>query len=308
MTGGYAHPLYARASEDQGKAFELPRSGGWLLRRQVSGGTDEDAAGCYPLFACRDWSGLPADLAALGEDLVTVVLVADPLGDHEGVLPEAFPHLERFKEHFIVELDRYEAPSRHHRREAHRARGMVTVERCPEPSLVLDDWNRLYGQLIERHGIEGPAAFTAESFRLQFQVPGLVTFRALHEDRTVAMALWFVQGGAAYYHLAASDPAGYETGASYALLAAAIEHFEGRVECLDLGGAPGLDDAGGHGLRDFKEGWATGSRWAYLCGRVLNEERYEALVGRAADDEGSGFFPAYRDPRGPGPRGDSSTE
>lgn len=293
------HPRYARAMENGGTAFELPRSKGWLLRRRIPGARDDDAAGCYPLFACRDWDGLPADLAELGDDLVSVVAVADPFGDHDGVLERSFPHLRRFKEHFVVDLDRLPAPSRHHRRETRRALTRVTVERCDPPLRFLDDWVGLYGQLARRHHIEGPAAFSASSFRIQFETPGLVAFRAVESGRTVAMALWFGQGPVAYYHLAASAAAGYESGASYALVWEAIEQLrEAGYECLDLGGAPGIEDAAGHGLRRFKAGWATGSRWAYVCGRVLNDTRYATLSGRrpqlASEAE---FFPAYRDPR-----------
>jgi hypothetical protein len=285
--------------EHEGTPFALPRSGGWLLRRRITGAADEDAAGCYPLFACRDWHGLPADLAELGDDLVSVVLVADPFGDHDEILAETFPHLRRFKEHFVVDLDPPPSPSRHHQREARRALRKLTLERCDPPLRYLDDWIDLYAGLARRHDIKGPAAFSRRSFRHQFETPGLVAWRAVEGNDTVAMALWFRQGPIAYYHLAASGPAGYDSGASYALVWSAIEHFrETGVEALDLGGAPGIDESEGHGLRLFKEGWATGSRWAYLCGRVFNEARYDALSGgRAQLLSQSGFFPAYRDPR-----------
>jgi Acetyltransferase (GNAT) domain len=294
---GYAHPLYARASESQGTAFKLPRSGGWLLRRVVPGRRYEDATGPYPLFACRDWAELPFDIDALGDDLVSIVLVADPFADNSDVLKRSFPHLRRFKEHFVVELSRFQGPTPHHRRDARRALREVTVERCDPPAAFLDDWLGLYRQLIERHAIEGPATFSSGSFRTQFDVPGLVVFRASQNGRTVAMALWLIQDPVAYYHLAASNQAGYRTGASYALMWHAIENFRGRVEWLDLGGVPGLSDSAAGGLRSFKEGWSTGSRWAYLCGRVLNEERYAALAARSMKPSDRTYFPAYRDPR-----------
>ena len=42
--------------------------------------------------------------------------------------------------------------------------------------------------------------------------------------------------------------------------------------------------------RRFKRGWATGTRTAHFCGRVLDPERYAQLAGAAA----TSYFPAYR--------------
>jgi hypothetical protein len=294
---GYAHPLYARASQHQGTAFELSRSGGALLRRSIPATRFQDAVGPYPLFSCRDWTELDADLQRLEGEFVSVVLVADPFGSYEGALDQAFSHRRRFKEHFIIELERYDEPSRHHRRELSRALRQVMVEPCDPPSAFLEDWNRLYAELIERHAISGAANFSADSFRLQFETPGLVALRATARGETVGMALWFVQGRVAYYHLAAANQAGYRLGASYALVWAAIERFGGLVDTIDLGGVPGLRDAASGGLRPFKQGWATGSRWAYLCGRILDPEPYAALTAGPSVAAEPAYFPAYRAPR-----------
>ena len=42
------------------------------------------------------------------------------------------------------------------------------------------------------------------------------------------------------------------------------------------------------GLSWFKSGWATATRIAYFCGRVLDRKRYEALACRGAK---TGYFP-----------------
>jgi hypothetical protein len=292
---GYLDRRYAEAVAEGASAFELPRSGGWLLRRAILGAAADDAAGPYPLFACRDWQGLPADLAELGEDLVSVVAVADPLGAPRGVLERAFPYVRRFKEHFVVDLTVPHTPTSHHRRNVRRALRKVRVEPCDPPRRYLADWLELYGGLVRRHRIEGPAAFSEASFRLQFETPGLLALRAVEDDRTVAMTLWFRHGPAAYYHLAASTDAGYRSGATYPLVWEAISRLrEDGVELIDLGGVPGVRDVADHGLRSFKAGWATETRWAHLCGRVVNEARYAALAGPLKLE--SEFFPAYRDP------------
>jgi hypothetical protein len=53
---GYAHPAYATSLAEFGRPHELIQSSGWILERAVPGTDVRDAMGCYPIFACRDWS------------------------------------------------------------------------------------------------------------------------------------------------------------------------------------------------------------------------------------------------------------
>src|SRR5438045_5100866 len=90
---GYAHPQYAASLGEYGAPRLLPRSRGWILERPIPGTDVRDAMGCYPLFACQDWSGLSDDLAEISRErsLVSVVLVTDPFGEyHEADLHAAF--------------------------------------------------------------------------------------------------------------------------------------------------------------------------------------------------------------------------
>lgn len=289
---GYASALYARSQAHAGRLRPLTGSGGWLLEREIPGAEGSDAMGCYPLFACRDWSALPDDLAACG-DLVSVVAVPDPHGEHDpALLRRAFPDLvEPFKEHFVCELGRAPAGSRHHRYYARRALRRLEVEESSDPPRHLDEWEGLYAQLVERHGLTGLHAFSRDSFAAQLSVPGAVLLRAVERGSAVAAQLWYLRRGIAYSHLAAASARGYELAASYALHAAAAVLLRDRADVLHLGGGAGrADAAGGDGLSTFKAGWATGSVTTYLVGRVLDTERYRTL----AASRGAAYFPAYR--------------
>lgn len=300
---GYRSAAYARAFAHvagMGEARELPRSGGWILVRDIPGTDRRDAMGCYPLFSCRDGSALAADLKdpdTIGRDLVALSLVTDPFCDFGGPdgLRRAFPDLVRpFKEHFVVDLavPESERVSEHHRRNARRAAQLLTVELAANTHTLLDEWHELYGHLIERHGIRGIAAFSRESFAAQLQVPGLVAFRALEGGKPVGITLWYIQGDAALYHLGAYSPAGYALRASFALFQKALEHFaQVGLRWAGLGSGAGTEGQGSDGLRRFKEGWSTGTRTAYLCGRIFDPEAYAELAGRAAPTR---YFPAYR--------------
>ena len=297
-SAGYAAHAYAESLGQFGRPIRLGGCGGSILERNVPGFSDLDGLGPYPLFACSDWAGLRADLDLLERSLVSIALVADPFGNHSrGLLEETFgDRVIPFKDHHVVDLSRPANAfvSRHHRRNARRSLNVVEVEVCPDPGAVLGDWTRLYKQLILRHGITGIAVFSETAFAKQLEVPGVVVFRAVHGGETVGMTLWYRQSEVAYYHLGAYSAKGYEVGASFAIFWTALGEFAQQgLSWLNLGGGAGLRDDGADGLVRFKRGWSTGTRIAYLCGRILQPERYRQITGAMGADS-SAYFPAYR--------------
>ncbi len=294
---GYMHPGHAESLAEFGTPRELPCCGGWLLERTIPGTDARDAMGGYPLFACRDWSGLAADLDGLEDELVSVSLVADPFGDYDqALLSECFDVVIPFKQHFVADLR--EAPeaivSKHHRNYALKALREVNVHVCPEPLELLDEWVSLYSTLKERHGITGIRAFSRTAFAKQLALPGMVALWAERQGRVAAANLFFIQGQTAYDHLTASSLEGYACRASYALKWSAMQYFRGKVRWIDWGGGAGATVDPSDGLTVFKSGWAQTTRPACFCGRILDQERYREIT-RARNLEHSRWFPAYRD-------------
>ncbi|MBS3820390.1 MAG: GNAT family N-acetyltransferase [Planctomycetes bacterium] len=294
---GYAHPAYAQSLAEFGRPITLPASGATLLCRTIRNTGRADAMAPYPLLCCPDWTALAEDMDRLASDahLLSAVAVTDPFCPlSEQQMAAAFPDLcRRFKEHHVVDLA--EEPSsfidRHHARNIRYAAKRIDVEHGAGTHDHLDGWCDLYACLVERHGIEGIARFSQESFARQFDVPGLTAFRACQGGRTVGMTLWFVQGDRAYYHLGAYSQAGYDSKASFAIFADVIEHFRrDGVRWLSLGAGAGASGDGDDGLNRFKRGWANAIRPAYLCGRVLDRSAYLALSGPGCSE----YFPAYR--------------
>lgn len=291
----YADPGYALSLYEFGVPHALPRCGGWVLERQIGGTRERDLMGPYPLFACTDWPHLVDDVEDLGDSMVSLVLVVDPLADVEASqLERAFPdRLKTLRMHFIRDLDGPVSIPAHHRRDMRRAARAVEVEICAKPIEHLDDWMGLYEGLVARHGVVGISAFSRASFCRQLALDGMIALRAVRHQRTVAMSLWLEDAPNAHYHLAASSPEGYDVGASYALVAVALEHLRERgVRRVNLGGVPGTASRN-HGLAYFKRGWASGERPARLCGRILNPTVYAQLADhdRGAPAE---WFPEYR--------------
>ncbi len=296
---GYLHPLYAQSLDEFGTPRLLWESGGWILERQIPASPYNDAMGCYPLFTCRDWSRLHVDLESLGESLVCLSVVTDPFGEYDpAYLKDCFRDIAvPFKEHFVVDLTR--SPETfvhpHHRRNLRKALNLVQVEECAQLETCLKDWTTLYTELEARHHITGIAAFSKESFAGQWRVPGLIAFRAVLDGGTVGMLMWYRQGNRAYYHLGAHSALGYETGASFALFDYSLDYFARQgLEWLDLGAGAGTKADMKSGLNRFKRGWATGTRTAYFCGRILDPERYAAETKRSGQTSSCGYFPAYR--------------
>ncbi len=296
---GYLHENYARAFGAFGEPTELPRCHGWLLQRKIGRGDRRDAMGCYPIFCCKDWSGLVEDVASLcNSGLVSVSIVTDPFGDFtEGLLQQCVPdRMIPFKQHYVVDLcgDWEASISSHHVRNVRNAKRDLVVEQIKIPKAFLDTWVDLYANLVNRHNIRGIARFSQESFEAQMAVPGLEAFRAVSGEETVGMVLWMVQEGIAYYHLGAYSDLGYEKRASYAIFYASLQAFAGRgLAWASLGAGAGVASDCQDGLTRFKRGWASGTRIAFFCGRILDDQKYRQIV-RASDTGGTRFFPAYR--------------
>ena len=295
---GYAHPAYAAALAEFGEPLALPRCRGWLLRRAIPGTPFRDAMGCYPLFACQDWSGLADDIAEHAATLVSFCAVLDPFGDYaQDDLQRAFPdELLAYKTHFVVDTERplEGRVPQNHRRNARKALDAVQVELVADPLAVLDDWVALYRVLCSRHAITGLRAFSRASFARQLAVPGITVFRGLLNGETIGMLLWYVQRQTAYYHLGAQSVLGYERHVSFGLLWRAIEHFRNSgFRWLNLGAGAGASEPSS-GLTRFKEGWATESRTAYFGARILDRDRYQQLASHARAEAGCTYFPVYR--------------
>jgi hypothetical protein len=295
---GYLHPAYGQSLAQFGAPILLPASGGQILKRQIPGSSYTDAIGCYPLFCCRAWRSLPADLERIGKELVSISLVTDPFGEYDAaLLRECFGDVVvPFKRHFVVALDRpIEAfVSSHHRRNARKALGDLAVALYKHPLAALEDWQHLYATLISRHNITGIPAFSRESFERQLAVPGIVAFRASYRAQTVGIILWYVQGNVGYYHLGAYSDIGYQLKSSFALFWQAIEYYRSiGLHYLNLGAGAGVAEQQNDGLSRFKQGWSTETRMAYLCGKIFDRHKYAELV-RAKGQPTTAFFPAYR--------------
>ncbi len=295
-TLGYAHPRYAESLQEFGEPRELPHSGGWILERPIPGTPFKDAMGCYPLFACRDWNKLCADMKQVAADLVSVVFVAEPFADTPSGMEEQFDLVKPFKTHYVADLSHSleSFVSRSHRHEARTSLKIMDVEICHKPVEYLGDWAMLYDNLIRRHNISGISAFSRRSFEIQMKTPGMIMALGRSEGKVVGATLALVRGHVAYTHLSAYSARGYKINASCGILWKLLTYLRQQgVRYFDNGGAAGLTDDHRSGLAHFKRGWSNDRRTVYLYGCVLNKKKYELLCHRNKL-AGTDYFPAYR--------------
>ncbi len=262
-----------------------------MITRPIGAG-DIDAIGSYPRMPLAPDARLEAGVERLaGLGLVSVTFVADPLMAPEtGRLMEAFEVCRPFKTHYLIERGRSGgySPTKHHCDRIRRGYRRCRVERVSfEP--FLDDWRRLYANLVSRHDISGVAAFVDPYFPTLARMPEIIVLAAFVDNEVAGMTLWFQHAGVAVSHLTAANALGYANGANFALNDAAIEHFADAA-VIDLGGGAGHTDDPIDGLARFKSGFANARKVAMLCGAVLDQPAYDRL----AADKNTTFFPAYR--------------
>ena len=293
---GYVCAAYAESLCEFGTPRRLEESGGWILERAIPGSSLRDAIGCYPIFSCSDWSKLHLDLENMGDELISLSMVPDPFGDYEvAYLNDCFKDLVTpFKQHYVIDMERSldETVSRHHKKAIRQAQRKIQTEVCHQPLEILEDWLALHQRLVSKHSIRGIRAFSRRAFEQQLQTPGVVVLLAKYNEEIVGIQLWFQHQDVAFGHVLAFSDVGYRLKASYALYWFALNYFSDKVRWCDLGGVAGNTDHDANGLHQFKAGWSTGKKTAYLCGRILNASVYQELVtqnGRTA-----GYFPAYR--------------
>lgn len=285
----YATLAYAKTQAHVGRPIYVSAWHTYVIARDWKG-QSTDAVGPYPITCMAVESDIGAGLESLREaGLVSVILVVDGLlGPPIIELQRAFTFVRPFKTHYLVDL--YQ-PSKHHRYEIRRAARLGVEVRVMPMLDILEAWTALYDQLISRHRIAGGQRFTRESFEILANCESLTTVAGFVGQELVSCHLWIQYKGFVWSHLAASSARGYTSRAAYAVYDQSIRNFPGRL--IDLGGAAGLNDTDDDGLARFKAGFANRQQSVYLCGAVLDAERYQALCAEA-EPPTSNHFPAYR--------------
>lgn len=295
---GYKHPNYALSLSEFGEPISLPKCGGYLLKRVIPNSQAYDAMGCYPLFACSDWSMLGEDLNLLDDQLVSLAVVTDPFGQYDVKMLQGIfrDRVFAFKTHFVTDLTRPNTDfiSGHRRRMALRALRKMEVEIISEPVQYVDEWTRLYSHLIDHHHVQGIRAYSHAAFTIQFGLPNTYYVRAIINNQPIGAQVCFLQDNVVHCHLAAFTEAGYDFGASYALDWASIDYFTGKAHWYNMGGGVGVNAESNDGLSLYKRGWASDTRTAYFCGRIINQKLYESIALQFPKTNSS-YFPVYRD-------------
>jgi hypothetical protein len=294
VTHPYATERYAQSLLRNGYIVPVPEWGCFVLVRPILGQL-EDASGPYPITIMAQGADISGGLRRLWAlDLVSVVLVVDDF--HRPSierLAAEFDFVRPFKTHFLHKPA--EGPPRydkHHRYEVRRARRSVDVAILDLDS-KLEDWMALYSVLSTRHQLSGIHDLPREHHATLAGLGGVTAIGAWADGELAACHIWVHNAGRVHSHLAASSERGYACGAAYAVNDASLKHFAG-AELVNFGGPAGAADHQDDGLALFKRGFANATARSYVCGKVLNHERYRWLTEQKTVGQDETYFPAYR--------------
>ncbi len=294
MTHPYASRAYAQALAGEGSIIHVSELDTWAIPRQVAGTDEWDAQMPYPFSPiARPCSGVHLRNTLKEQGIVSLVGVTDALDDGCDWYPAVFDFVRPYKDHYVI--DRDHAPvqvSRHHRYEIRKS------ERVCETGVVslqdrIDEWCALYDTLVARHRLGRSHKFSRSYFEVLARMPEFVAIGATIGGRLVSCHIWVRFDGRAYSHLSASSEEGYHHAAAYSVMDYAIAHFDG-CRLIDLGGVPD-NSPSGPGLQRFKKGFANGTRRNWICGSIVDRDRYDSL-SRGIDNGPAAtmYFPAYR--------------
>jgi hypothetical protein len=291
----YGSRAYACSLADGADIVAMPSAGGFLIARSIEPQL-KDLSSAYPMFACRDWTHLRADIDALAEPFVSATIVTDPFADIElESLVSAFDVVRPLHQHFVIDLNEWSPAriSRHHRRKLRTCASSADycIRIAPPDETFLETWLSLYQTLIERKRIRDMRAFSRSIFARQIMLPGSIVASAWVDGELLGADWYFMDSRNVYAHLSAYSEAGYQRAISYPLMEAAIRYFQPLSTHLTLGGAPAGQEHGG--LAHFKAGWSSRTLPTYICGVVLREDEFLRLNDGIAPTS-EGYFPRYR--------------
>lgn len=298
MTTGYLSPEYAQSLADFGDIEMLPRSGIPLLRRDIDG-VHHDLCGLYPYAMARDWSAIVEDIAELRDgDAVSLVLVTDPFAAEIYDWPAIanWDVCRPFKTHQIVDLNRDWRNERKKkvRYYTRRALAAQAVRQEHDPSKNAALFWQLYQRTIDRYGLSGIQAMSEAAIAAQLTAPGANVLTAYDDAGITGAMLSFDHGPTSNAHLVFLSDRAERLGTSYALYFGTLDAAERRnCGAFNLGSAAGTSDDPDDGLFRFKGRWANLQAKTWLCGVILNHDRYASL-SEISGLPSSAFFPAYR--------------
>ena len=275
----------------------LPSLDTWAIPRPIGQTGHWDAMGPYPVTPLEPTSDLDEVREILNAaGLVSWVGVTDVLQPNLPRLDDIFDYTRSFKTHHLVDRSLNEPRyTKHHRYEVRRAQRTCET-RVISLHAHLTAWKALYADLISRHAIGERQQFSDAYMEMLADSPDVTPIGAFVDEELVSAHLWVTGEDGVHSHLAASNPAGYRCGASYAVYDHAISHFTNHT-LIDLGGVASAEDATSSGLARFKKGFANAERTNFIVGLVGQPAVYHELCEERSDSPTDpAYFPAYRSP------------
>jgi len=294
MKHPYSTIQYAKSLSHWGRPFHVPEWDTNVLIREISPGF-EDASGTYPIAILDKNADIARGLERLRKHrLISVVLVLDDFHRPSlKTLHQYFTVIKQFKTHYIHDNNKEKIIyNRHHRYELRQALKSVDVAPLDLQNNI-ENWSALYSNLIVHKELTGLHAFPLKHHIALGKLEGITAIGAWQKDELISCHVWVSDGDYVHSHLAASSAQGYANRAAYAINDASIAYFS-NAKIINFGGGIMQTNKTLDNLAQFKRGFSNNIALSYVCGAVLDEERYADLLLKNATIQQTDFFPAYR--------------
>jgi len=293
MIHPYATPTYAAALSYWGAPLFVPDWNCSVIVRDIMPGF-KDASGVYPLAILPKEADLNGGLHFLQQKgLVSVVLVLDE--DHRPPLEQLKRHFSAtriFKTHYLYRPSMgplsFDSATRYKLRQTLKS---IRIEAF-NLRLYLNEWFALYDGLVKKRGLSDVHAFPLSYFKALANLDGVTALGAWKEDSLVSCHLWIGHDRYQHSHLAATNAEGYKNRAAFALNEMALHYFSDS-DVLNFGGGSGYANDETNSLACFKRDFSNDTSMSYICGAILDQERYSELIKENGQGD-TNFFPAYR--------------
>ena len=298
---GYQSKGYIKSYYQDSDMVYLANADGWLGKRLINHNGECDLSGGYPMAFFNNLPCIEQDFRPLvKQGFISMTFVTNQINNLTvNKLSQKVDLFKPFKKHYLATLEKpwENVVRRTMKKNALRAFKLFDVS--PVDSLYNSDyaetlWRLHQKSLAGKHiSIDYPINFNV--LKEQLNMPGIKLFKGEYNNKIHGIACYIEVADKVYGHVIGSTQFGLNNHLNYGLYAVALKYYHKQKAFIDFGGNAGLVNDSSCGLSKFKSGWSSHVANTYICGKILNSNKYQQLIGERFKN--SKYFPAYRDPQ-----------
>lgn len=236
----------------------------------------------------------------LENNIVSEFIRFHPVFENEKPFTEIY-NIENLRKTIGTNLKAFDDPfqeefSKSARKTTRRAfRDGVTYEVDEHPESI-DEFLKIYYDTMDRNDADDYYYFDELYFNkcLEYFQDNIITVKAIYEEKTIAMGLYFVYGKYIHSHLSGTINEYLDLSPAYVLKYGLTEWGKKNgYHLIHHGGGTSNDE--NDGLFRFKKKFGQNTEFVFSIGKkIWNKKVYDKLCEKVDVDKNIDFFPAYR--------------